>query len=142
MMHHSTKSPFGTIAPGGKSRTAARVDRVFACRYSRQEGADRVTCSGCGVDNRAGAQFCRECGARLSIVCHACGAAMEPGMKFCDGCGAPVAGAPTSHPPRGPVHAESVLPAASDVAFPAPEAYTPRHLADRITRSKASLEGE
>jgi class 3 adenylate cyclase len=52
-----------------------------------------------------------------------CHAEITPGKKFCGSCGAPVAGQPTSR-------------------FAAPEAYTPRHLAEKILTSKSALEGE
>src|SRR5262249_39234969 len=57
-----------------------------------------------------------------------CGAKVEPGSRFCDGCGTPLAAA--SSPATRPSHLAS------------PEAYTPKHLAERILTSKAALEGE
>lgn len=32
-----------------------------------------MKCPGCQAENRDGARFCRECGARLEITCTACG---------------------------------------------------------------------
>ncbi len=86
-----------------------------------------MTCPACGVENRVGAQFCRDCGARQAVSCHACGVSVEPGSKFCDGCGAPTAPARAAEP---------------SASAQAPDVYTPRHLADRILRSRTSLEGE
>ena len=87
-----------------------------------------MQCPRCWTENRDEARFCRECGATFSSACPSCGAKVEPGSRFCDGCGAPLAAA--SQPaPRSP-HLAS------------PEAYTPKHLAERILTSKAALEGE
>ena len=87
-----------------------------------------MTCPRCQAQNRDGARFCRECGATFGAVCAACGAKMEAGSKFCDSCGAPLAAAPA--PPAAPAQPAS------------PESYTPKHLAEKILTSKASLEGE
>src|SRR5262249_34278822 len=74
------------------------------------------------------ARFCRECGAAFATVCPNCSAKVEAGSKFCDNCGAVLAAAPT--------------PPAREPRFTGPEAYTPRHLAEKIITSKAALEGE
>jgi class 3 adenylate cyclase/predicted nucleic acid-binding Zn ribbon protein len=80
-------------------------------------------CVGCGFANRDGVRFCEECGAKLELVCQVCGMAVPPGRKFCGACG--VALGPGATP-----------------KFASPESYTPKHLAERILTSKASLEGE
>ncbi|PWU23297.1 MAG: hypothetical protein C5B48_08870, partial [Candidatus Rokuibacteriota bacterium] len=55
-----------------------------------------MTCATCGAENRAGAKFCRECGAALATVCPTCGAAADSGQRFCDQCGGALApGGPT-----------------------------------------------
>jgi class 3 adenylate cyclase/tetratricopeptide (TPR) repeat protein len=58
-------------------------------------------------------------------ACRSCGAALPGGARFCPQCGQAVAAA-TAAPARPP----------------APEAYTPRHLAEKIRTSRAALEGE
>jgi hypothetical protein len=83
-----------------------------------------MTCPRCQAENREGRRFCSKCGTPLAQPCAACGFANEPGDEFCGGCGARLAAA---------------TPAAR---FSAPDAYTPKHLADRILTSKAALEGE
>jgi class 3 adenylate cyclase/tetratricopeptide (TPR) repeat protein len=85
-----------------------------------------MKCSKCGHENRAGAKFCEECGGRLAAVCGHCGAELSPVAKFCSECGQPI-NQPTS---------------ASSPRFAAPEAYTPKHLAEKILTSRASIEGE
>ena len=84
-----------------------------------------MICTGCGHDNPPTQKFCGECGARLASRCGACGAPNPPGQKFCGECGQALTGV-SPPPPR----------------FRAPDAYTPKHLADRILTSKAALEGE
>ena len=83
-----------------------------------------MTCPRCEQANPPQAKFCLECGAPLALRCAACGTELPAGAKFCFECATPVSasGAPSR--------------------FGAPEAYTPKHLAERIISSKAALEGE
>ncbi len=85
-----------------------------------------MQCPRCQADNREGRRFCAECGAPLSVVCADCGFSNEPGEKFCGGCGAALA------PAARPV----------ETKFASPQAYTPRHLAEKILTSRAAIEGE
>lgn len=71
------------------------------------------------------ARFCLGCGARLALVYGACGADLPQEARFCL--------------KRG--HARAGRPPAPGRAT-APEAYTPRHLAERMLTSKTALEGE
>jgi class 3 adenylate cyclase/tetratricopeptide (TPR) repeat protein len=84
-----------------------------------------MQCPRCQQDNPAHARFCLGCGAKLALACPACGTDLPAGARFCLQCGQPVTG-----------------PGAASVAPPAPAAYTPRHLAEKILVSKAALEGE
>src|SRR5262245_24123964 len=84
-----------------------------------------MQCPRCQHDNREGRRFCAKCGAALATACSSCGFANEPGDEFCGGCGARLGATPLG--PR---------------KFNAPEAYTPKHLAEKILTSKAALEGE
>ena len=59
----------------------------------------KLTCTGCGTDNRAGASFCGTCGARLLRECRSCGAEVPDGLRFCDQCGAPTDGEPVPTAP-------------------------------------------
>ena len=84
-----------------------------------------MLCPRCRFDNRTHVSFCEECGVRLDLVCPSCGATVPPGRKFCGTCGKALTtqAEPT---PR----------------FASPEAYTPKHLAEKILTSKSALEGE
>src|SRR5512132_3563507 len=82
-------------------------------------------CPRCRHDNAASSRFCTECGARLAASCGSCGAELAEGVRFCGQCGQPV-DAKRPGPPR----------------FASPEAYTPRHLAEKILTSKSVIEGE
>jgi hypothetical protein len=86
-----------------------------------------MQCSRCQHDNEQGAKFCENCASPLARTCSNCGRPLSPVAKFCPECvhPAPLAGH-TSAAPR----------------FTTPEAYTPKHLAERILTSRAALEGE
>ena len=88
-----------------------------------------MNCLQCQAQNPGDAVFCENCGSRLEVVCPNCGGATRLGAKFCKKCG------------------QRLLEAASAALvtagkFGSVEAYTPRHLAERILISKNALEGE
>jgi class 3 adenylate cyclase len=86
-----------------------------------------MRCPHCDANTPDGTKFCIECGASLTPRCPRCGADILPRAKFCGECGIPLT-APSSVPPSAPP--------------PLPLSYTPGHLAEKILRSKAALEGE
>jgi class 3 adenylate cyclase/tetratricopeptide (TPR) repeat protein len=83
-----------------------------------------MKCPRCQKENPLQAKFCLECATPLALRCASCGTQLPVGAKFCFECATPVS-------VRG-----------SAPRFAAPEAYTPKHLAERIINSKAALEGE
>src|SRR5436190_8181294 len=85
-----------------------------------------MQCRACRHENPAQAKFCLECGARLVVTCPNCRTELPPSAKFCLECG------------------ERVTPSSAVIASPSasPEAYTPKHLAERILTAKVALEGE
>ena len=87
-----------------------------------------MTCLQCGRPTPSDAKFCPECGGKLTSTCSACGVENAPGSKFCKECGQPL----VRVTPSPPVSAPS----------PAPQSYTPAHLAERILHARSSLEGE
>ena len=84
-----------------------------------------MRCPQCGHENAAEMKFCGECGMRLAVLCRQCGARNAPAQKFCGECGARLGSE-----------------ASSRRQFPSPDAYTPKHLAEKILTCKAALEGE
>jgi predicted amidophosphoribosyltransferase len=82
-----------------------------------------MRCPRCQHDNPQGARFCEECATPLARTCSNCGAALSATAKFCHACAHPVA-------------------AAAEARSQSPDRYTPKHLAEKILRSKAALDGE
>src|SRR3954469_3318579 len=86
-----------------------------------------MICPACRRENPTDARFCTRCGKALELRCGACQTTNTADSRFCKGCGQSLA----------TVSAPATVPAP-----PAPEAYTPKHLAERILTSRAALEGE
>jgi class 3 adenylate cyclase len=86
-----------------------------------------MKCPRCQHQNEAGARFCEECAAPLARACAACGRPLSPTAKFCPECAHPTT------PSVAPTPAQR---------FGSPEAYTPKHLAEKILTSRSALEGE
>jgi class 3 adenylate cyclase len=84
-----------------------------------------MQCSRCRHENPPQAKFCLECGSRFAAGCAQCGTQLPAGAKFCLECGSP-----------------TDAQAGEQSRFASPEAYTPKHLAERILTSKSALEGE
>ena len=83
-----------------------------------------MKCPRCQQENPPEAKFCLECATPLALRCVSCGTQLPAGAKFCVECATPVSGP------------------GSTARFASPEAYTPKHLAERILTSRAALEGE
>jgi len=95
-----------------------------------------MQCASCRAENPAGSRFCDQCGAALPTRCDACGAAVRPGARFCNVCGARVGAEAASAAPPAPGPRPAPAPAV------APASYTPRHLAEKILKSRSALQGE
>jgi class 3 adenylate cyclase/tetratricopeptide (TPR) repeat protein len=91
-----------------------------------------VECRQCQRVNPPDSRFCNGCGAALELVCAGCGRTNPPDARFCNGCGGSL-GAVADTPSE---------PAPEPAVRSAPRSYTPRHLADRILRTRSALEGE
>jgi len=84
-----------------------------------------MMCPRCQSENPPQAKFCVGCAAPLAARCANCDTQLPASAKFCPECAHPVSGATVGQS-----------------RFAAPESYTPKHLAEKILTSKASLEGE
>jgi class 3 adenylate cyclase len=104
------------------SRSCKRFHTAHS-KVPRLRGTALMKCPRCQHENPPHAKFCLECGARLAPVCAKCQSELPAGARFCSECGEPVATSATSR-------------------FATPEAYTPKHLAEKILTSKSALEGE
>ena len=87
----------------------------------------RVSCEACQHPNPDDAAFCGSCGASLrpTAPCPTCGRENPPGQTFCNGCGQRLEATPVGVQPAR-----------------APRDSPPRHLAEKILRSRSALEGE
>jgi class 3 adenylate cyclase/tetratricopeptide (TPR) repeat protein len=85
-----------------------------------------MQCPNCQFENPVDAKFCNECGRKLELVCTQCNKTNPPGSKFCNECG---------HNLNGLIH-----PPALDYAEP--QSYTPKYLAEKILKTRSSIEGE
>jgi double zinc ribbon protein len=92
-----------------------------------------MQCPQCQHENPAGAKFCNQCAAPLLLRCPACATENPPGAKFCHQCATLLT--PLSSTPGAP-QPEMLE------RFTSPQAYTPRHLAEKILTSRSALEGE
>jgi class 3 adenylate cyclase/tetratricopeptide (TPR) repeat protein len=81
-------------------------------------------------------RFCGQCGAPLAALCPQCGAEVPAGFRFCGHCGASVA-SPAAAPAAPPQTTAAPSPATSRAA-----SYTPKHLAEKILKSRSAIEGE
>src|SRR5437867_2133006 len=96
-----------------------------------------MECPQCRHVNPPETKFCGECGTRLQSLCPACQTVNPPTNKFCSECGQRLAGTAPA-----PAPAAAVVPAALPARFASPDAYTPKHLAEKILTSKSAIEGE
>src|SRR3990172_930770 len=96
-----------------------------------------MLCPSCKFDSPPQNRFCGQCGTALSLHCPQCGAEAPSGNRFCGQCGARLQAAPG--PPANPAPVPAPAPKRGT---PAPAAYTPKHLAEKILKGRSALEGE
>ena len=84
-----------------------------------------MQCARCQHENPPQAKFCEECATLLGRACSNCGSPLFETAKFCAQCGHSVEGGGSPQP-----------------RLVSPDAYTPRHLAEKILMSRSGLEGE
>jgi class 3 adenylate cyclase len=96
-----------------------------------------MRCRTCQFDNPTGMRFCGQCGASLPTTCPQCGAEMPGEFRFCGQCG-------TSLDPATPESGTAPSPesAAAEVWTRSLASYTPKHLAEKILKSRSAIDGE
>ncbi len=95
-----------------------------------------MVCPSCQADNPQTSRFCDQCGAPLEARCPQCAAALRPGARFCGACGHRLT--ESAQPPTTTLAPEPVAAARRNSLM----AYTPKHLAEKILRSRSAIEGE
>jgi class 3 adenylate cyclase/tetratricopeptide (TPR) repeat protein len=87
-----------------------------------------LQCPNCQFKNREKAVFCRKCGASLKndIACPQCEFLNPADSRFCEKCGQGL------KPPKDEL----------SIDYSQPHSYTPKFLADKILKTRSSLEGE
>ncbi len=86
-----------------------------------------MKCPECQTENPKTRKFCSECGVKLILLCPQCSSENLPGDKFCGECGHELQATKKEAPP---------------IAYNQPQSYTPKHLANKILTTRASIEGE
>ncbi len=109
-----------------------------------------MKCPQCRNDNKEGAKFCFECGAKLELKCPQCGHSVPPSAKFCGECGAkmefecPRCGMkiPLGTEFCGECGLDFITPKeAPSLDYTRPQSYTPKVLAEKILTTRRSMEG-
>src|SRR6266446_3043261 len=106
-----------------------------------------ITCGQCQFENPPGMRFCGQCGTPLAPRCPQCGTEVPPQFKFCGLCGASLTSGAPATPAASATRSASAPPASrsavvAPAASPSVVGYTPKHLADKILKSRSALEGE
>lgn len=92
-----------------------------------------MICSKCKTANPETRKFCRECGAKLSLVCPHCRFENVPSDKFCGECGHDL-GTPTAQAPPVDLSFEEKLDKI--------QRYLPGRLTEKILAQRGKIEGE
>src|SRR3954469_6347150 len=82
--------------------------------------SERISCPGCGADNRSDRRFCRSCGVALAATCPACGTPADPGDRFCGSCGATTGAGTTRSTPAGTAAGVASAGGGAELAAPDP----------------------
>ena len=91
-----------------------------------------MKCSECQTENQETRKFCRECGAKLTLLCPQCSSKNLPGDKFCGECGHNL-----TLPSEPPIKALSL-----DEKIAKIQRYLPNGLTEKILSQKDKIEGE
>jgi ABC-type oligopeptide transport system substrate-binding subunit/class 3 adenylate cyclase len=93
-----------------------------------------MQCPKCNTENREGAKFCVNCGAKLVLACAQCGTELLASAKFCDTCGAQVIARPAE------VREEPA--AAPTMAAEALKRLVPKEYAERLLATRGQVQAE
>jgi class 3 adenylate cyclase/tetratricopeptide (TPR) repeat protein len=91
-----------------------------------------MNCPQCQFENREGAKFCKECGAKLDLTCPHCGNMLSPESKFCDECGSQLIPSSKATPKE----------LSFDEKLTKIQKYLPKGLTEKILSQKDRIEGE
>jgi class 3 adenylate cyclase/tetratricopeptide (TPR) repeat protein len=91
-----------------------------------------MKCPECQTDNSDHRKFCRECGAKLSLLCSLCGVENLPGDKFCGECGHNLILPPETLPEE----------LSFDEKLEKIQRYLPKGLSEKILAQRDRIEGE
>ena len=91
-----------------------------------------MKCPKCQTENPETRKFCRECGARLTLLCSKCNSENLPGDKFCGECGHNLT------TPSEPVVKELSF----DEKLDKIQRYLPKGLTEKILAQRDKIEGE
>ena len=89
-----------------------------------------MKCPSCSFDNKEGAKFCTECGAKLSLKCPQCSTDIESNERFCAECGTKLTG--SKAPDLSPLEEK----------IDKIQRYLPEGLTQKILANKDRIEGE
>lgn len=99
-----------------------------------------MQCPSCHTDNPPASRFCDRCGEPLEARCPQCATVLRAGARFCGGCGHPLAPSPVSTGPSPSANAP--VPVATAPSGPPIASYTPKHLAEKVLKTRSAIEGE
>ncbi|MEE9118697.1 MAG: zinc ribbon domain-containing protein, partial [Calditrichia bacterium] len=91
-----------------------------------------MKCPECQFDNREGAMFCIECGAKLEINCSKCSHLNPPASKFCEACGSKLNLIPEKAPQE----------LSFEEKITKIQKYLPKGLTEKILSQRDRIEGE
>jgi class 3 adenylate cyclase/tetratricopeptide (TPR) repeat protein len=91
-----------------------------------------MKCPECQFDNREGAMFCIECGAKLEINCSKCSHLNPPASKFCEACGSKLNLIPEKAPQE----------LSFEEKITKIQKYLPKGVTEKILAQKDRIEGE
>ncbi len=91
-----------------------------------------MKCPECQFDNREGAMFCIECGAKLEIDCSKCSHLNPPASKFCEACGSKLNLIPEKAPQE----------LSFEEKITKIQKYLPKGVTEKILAQKDRIEGE